>query len=115
MIILQAMTRPVVNVGKPSVFSRLFQAAVDIRIKQKLPKATARSCRRPPLGLRMSIAAAFSTGRFVFSFLVLFSFINEFSLWKTGRVALGISHPTGSTVEGDFRARSAREVERMLR
>jgi len=30
-----------VNVGKPSVFSRLFQAAVDIRIKQKLPKATA--------------------------------------------------------------------------
>jgi len=41
MIILQAMTRPVVNVGKPSVFARLFQAAVDIRIKQKLPKATA--------------------------------------------------------------------------
>jgi len=28
-------------VGKPSVFARLFQAAVDIRIKQKLPKATA--------------------------------------------------------------------------
>jgi len=32
---------PVVNVGKPSRFSaRLFQAAVGIRIKKKVPKAT---------------------------------------------------------------------------
>jgi len=81
MIILQAMTRPVVNVGKPRVFARLFQAAVDSRIKQKLPKATA------------WFADVYSCGIFhrpfcVFSFLVLFSFSNEFSLWKTGRVGL---------------------------
>ena len=83
--------------------------------KQLWASASSRSCRRPPLGLRMSIAAAFSTGRFVFSFLVLFSFSNEFSLWKPAASRYEISHPTGSTVEGDFRARSAREVERMLR
>ena len=83
--------------------------------KQLWTSASSRSCRRPPLGLRMSIAAAFSTGRFVFSFLVLFSFSNEFSLWKPAASRYEISHPTGSTVEGDFRARSAREVERMLR
>jgi hypothetical protein len=88
-------------------FARLFQAAVGIRIKKELPKATGfcadfHSCgifHRP----------------FGFSFLVLFSFCNEFPLWKTDRVALRISHPTGSTVEGDFRARSVREGERMLR
>jgi hypothetical protein len=39
----------------------------------------------------------------------------EFPLWKTGRVALRISHPIGFTITGDFRARSVREVKRMLR
>jgi hypothetical protein len=31
----------------------------------------------------------------LFSFLVLFSFIDEFPLWKTGRVALRIATPIG--------------------
>jgi hypothetical protein len=63
----------VVNVEKPM---RLFQAAVGIRVKKKAPKATD------------SGADFHSCGIFhrPFSFLVLFSFCNEFSLWKTGRV-----------------------------
>jgi hypothetical protein len=99
----------VVNVEKPRAFSRLFQAAVGIRINKKAPKAT--DC----------FADFHSCGifhrPFSFSFLVLFSFsfFDEFPLWKTGRVALRIGHPTASTVRGDFRARSVREVERMLR
>src|SRR5215813_2251680 len=97
----------VVNVGKPSVLARLFQAAVGIRIKKKPPKATDsvadfQSCdifHRP----------------FSFSFLVLFSFFDEFPLWETGRVALRIATLTASTVRRDFRARSARAVGHMLR
>jgi hypothetical protein len=75
---------PVVNVEKPRACSRLFQAAVGIRIKKKAPKAT--DC----------FADLHSCGIFhrPFSFLVLFSFFDEFPLWKTGRIALRISHPT---------------------
>ena len=71
---------------------RLFQAAVGIRIKKEAPKATD------------SGADFHSCGIFhrPFSFLVLFSFCNEFPLWKTGRVALRIRHPTAQTVRGDF-------------
>src|SRR5215510_1432662 len=98
---------PVVNVGKPSVLARLFQAAVGIRIKKRLPKATD------------SLADFHSCDifhrSFCFSFLVLFSFFEEFSLWKTGRVALRIATLTASTVRRDFRARSARAVGHMLR
>src|SRR5215471_16956843 len=72
--------------------------------KQLWESASKRKRRRPPTCLRISIAAAFSTGRF--SFLVLFSFINEFPLWKTGRVVLRIATPIGVTIGGDFRARS---------
>jgi hypothetical protein len=55
---------PVVNVEKPSGLARLFQAAVGIRIKKKLPKAS--DC----------FADFHSCGIFhrPFSFLVLFSF-----------------------------------------
>jgi hypothetical protein len=57
---------PVVNVEKPSGLARLFQAAVGIRIKKKLPKAS--DC----------FADFHSCGifhrPFSFSFLVLFSF-----------------------------------------
>jgi len=45
--------------------------------KQLWTSASSRSCRRPLLGLRMSIAAAFSTGRFLFCFLVRFSFFSK--------------------------------------
>jgi hypothetical protein len=69
----------VVNVEKPSG-ARLSQAAVEIRIKRELPKAT--DC----------FADFHSCGivhrPFSFSFLVLFSIINEFPLWENrpGRV-----------------------------
>jgi len=82
---------------------------VGIRINKKPPKATE------------FVADFHSCGifhrPFSFSFLVLFSFsfVDEFPLWKTGRVALRIAAPTASTVRGDFRARSARGAERMLR
>jgi hypothetical protein len=35
--ILMIVIGPVVNVGKPRAFSRLFQAAVEIRIDKKVP------------------------------------------------------------------------------
>ena len=96
-----------VNVGKPSDLARLFQAAVGIRIQKKLAKAT--DC----------FADFHSCGifhrPFLFLFWFFFLFIDEFPLWKTGRVALGIATPIGSTIGGDFRARSARGAERMLR
>jgi transposase len=73
---------------------------VGIRIKKKLPKATA--------GVADFHSCGIFHRPFSFSFLVLFSFsfCAEFPLWKTGQVALRISHPIGSTIEGDFRARS---------
>src|SRR5262245_66426200 len=96
---------PVVNVGKPSVLARLFQAGVGIGIKKKLPKATD------------SLADFQSCDIFhrPFSFLVLFSFFDEFPLWKTGRVALRIATLTASTVTRDFRALSARTVGHSVR
>ena len=98
---------PVVNVEKPGAFSRLFQAAVGIRIQKKSPKATDCFADFHGCGIFHRL--------FSFSFLVLFSFINEFPLWKTGRVALRIATPIGSTIGGDFRARPARGAGRMLR
>src|SRR5262245_24944684 len=80
---------------------RLFQAAVGIRINKKPPKATE------------FVADFHSCGIFHRPFS--FSFVDEFPLWKTGRVALRIAAPTASTVRGDFRARSTRGAERMLR
>ena len=84
---------PVVNVGKPSA-ARLFQAAVGIRIKKKLPKATD------------SLADFHSCDifhrSFCFSFLVLFSFFDEFPLWKTGRVALRTATLTASKLGETF-------------
>src|SRR5215475_2666953 len=97
---------PVVNVGKPSVLARLFQAAVGIRIKKKLPKATD------------SLADFHSCDIFHRPFVFLFWFFflfDEFPSWKTGRFALRIATLTASTVGRDFRARSARGVGRMLR
>src|SRR3989442_1381612 len=81
--------------------------------KQLLETASKKSCPRPT-----DLFADFhSCGIFhrPFSFFVLFSFFNEFPLWKTGWVALRIGHPTVSTVEGDFRTRSARGAGHMLR
>jgi hypothetical protein len=51
----------------------------------------------------------------LFFFFGSLFFFSKFPLGKTGWVALRIIHPTGSTVGGDFRARSAGEVKRMLR
>jgi len=59
---------------------------VGIRIKKKLPKAT--DCFADFHGCGIFHRP------FSFSFLVLFSFFDEFPLWKTGRVALRIAHPT---------------------
>jgi hypothetical protein len=65
---------------KPSDGARFFQAVVGIRIKKKPPKASD------------SLADYHSCGifhrPFSFSFLVLFSFVNEFPLWENrpGRV-----------------------------
>src|SRR6266513_2313144 len=91
-----------------AVFARLFQAAVGIRIKKKLPKAT-------DLFADFHSCGIFHRPFCFFFFWFFFSFCNEFPLWKTGWVALRIGHPTVSTVEGDFRTRSARGAGHMLR
>jgi len=59
---------PVVNVEKPKRMRRLFQAAVGIRIYKTLPKATDRRADFQGCGISHR----------PFSFLVLFSFIDEF-------------------------------------
>jgi hypothetical protein len=95
--------------GKAERFGEAFPSSCGNPHQKKLPKATD--------GFADFHSCGIFHRPFSFSFLVLFSFsfLNEFPLWKTGRVALRIRHPTALTVGGDFRARSVREVERMLR
>jgi hypothetical protein len=50
--------------------------------KQLWESASRRSCRRPPIVLRISIAAAFSTGRFLFLFWSFFLFLTSFPCGK---------------------------------
>src|SRR5947207_1534385 len=52
--------------------------------KQLWESASTRCCRRPPICLRISIAAAFSTGRFLFLFwfFFLFLFVTSFPCGK---------------------------------
>src|SRR5688572_20263884 len=50
--------------------------------KQLWESASSKSCRRPPIELRISIAAAFSTGRFLFLFWFFFLFWTSFPCGK---------------------------------
>jgi hypothetical protein len=78
--------------------ARLFQAAVGIRIKKKAPKASDDDADFQSCGIFHK----------PFFFLVLFLFVTGFPLWKTGWVALRISHPTG--LDGCRRLSSAIET-----
>jgi hypothetical protein len=62
--------------------------AIERGFSKQLWESASRKCRRrPPIDLRISIAAAFSTGCSFF-FFGSFFFFDEFSLWKNrpGRV-----------------------------
>src|SRR5437870_274216 len=85
--------------------------------KQLWESASRKSCRRPTdLFADFHSCGIFHRPFFFFFFgSFFFFFVMEFPLWKTGWVALRIGHPTVSTVEGDFRTRSARGAGHMLR
>src|SRR5262245_8181787 len=84
---------------------RLFQAAVGIRQQEFRSKASH----------SVDFHGCVIVHRLFFFDSFFFFVQNKFPLWKSGSVALRTSHPTASTVKGDFRARLRWGTGRMLR